>query len=81
MSRWRKRRVVKDAPPSPPPAPPTQLPDESEAQEALAEAKAGRRHVQTTVRLEVEDFLEKMRAAREENNFAEGIVEMIRRGR
>lgn len=78
LRRWHKRRAVEDTPPSPPPAPSVQLPDEKDAREALAGAKAGRRHVQTVVRREVEEFLETMRAAREDNNFAEGIVEMIR---
>jgi hypothetical protein len=81
MRRWRNRKAVEDSPPAPPPTPPVELPDEKEAEEALAEAKAGRRHVQTVVRREVEEFIESMRAAREENNFAEGIVEMIRHGR
>lgn len=79
MRRWRKHKA--ESPSAPPPAPPAELPDEQEARDALAEAKEGRRHVQTVVKREVEEFLETMRAAREENGFAEGIVEMIRHGR
>jgi hypothetical protein len=80
MRRWRKHRADEGAP-APSPAPPVELPDEREAEKALAEAKEGRKRVQTVLRKEVDDFLENMRAAREDNNFAEGIVEMIRHGR
>ena len=80
MRRWRKHKADQGAP-APLPAPPVQLPDERSAEEALKEAKEARRRVQTVLRKEVDDFLENMRTAREDNNFAEGIIEMIRQGR
>lgn len=81
MRRWRKHKTAKGASSSPPSPPPVELPDSREAEEALEDAKENRLRVQTTLKHEIHEFLEEMRAAREENNFAEGIVEIIRHGR
>lgn len=64
----------------PPPDPEISLPDPKEAREALAESRENKRRTEELSH-EVKEMLAFIRAAREENNFAEGIVEMIKRGR
>lgn len=69
----------------PPAAPPpskdeVSLPDPQEAREALAESREAKRRTDELSH-EVKEMLAFIRAAREENNFAEGIVELIKRGR
>lgn len=80
---WRtKREEPTESPPvAPPPAhSEISLPDPEEAREALAESKANRKRTEELGE-EVREMLAFMRQAREENHFAEGLVEMIKRGR
>ena len=80
---WRSSQEErKTSPPATPPPPPPEisLPDPDEAREALAESRENKRRADELGQ-EVKEMLAFIRAAREENNFAEGIVEMIRKGR
>lgn len=80
---WRSRREEPaQKPPAPPPPSETEisLPDPDEAREALAHSKETKRRADE-LSAEIKEMLRLIRAAREENNFAEGIVEMIKRGR
>lgn len=56
------------------------LPDPNEAREALTHSLESRRKTAELNR-DVREMLRYIRAAREENNFAEGIVQMIKEGR
>lgn len=84
FKRWRHtpREDVEREPPVPPSPPDDEisLPDPREAREALTNSLESRRK---TVELnrEIHEMLRHIRAAREENNFAEGIVQMIKEGR
>jgi hypothetical protein len=77
---WPREDEQKPSPPPPPPEPEISLPDPDEARKALAESKENARRLDEFAG-EVKEMLAAMKSAREENNFAEGIVEMIRRGR
>lgn len=80
---WRpKREEPEEAPLAPPPPAETEisLPDPQEAREALAESRANKRRTEELGE-EVREMLAFMRQAREDNHFAEGLVEMIKRGR
>lgn len=81
---WRSQQEeTKDENPpaeSPPPTDETSLPDPHEAREALAESRENKRRTEELGE-EVKEMLAFMRAAREKNHFAEGLVEMIVRGR
>lgn len=83
MPKWRRnpQGESKDAPVPPPFASTeTSLPDPQEAREALAQSQENKRRTEEFSE-EVKEILRFIRAAREENNFAEGIVEMIKKGR
>lgn len=84
MRNWwksRKEEPEKTPPVAPPPAEPEiSLPDPQEARKALAQSKANKRRTDELAR-EVHEMLDFMRQAREENHFAEGLTEMIRKGR
>lgn len=79
---WPFKRGETDSvsPAQPPHEAETSLPDPADAREALAEAQEGTKRTEDLGR-EVREMLAVIRSAREENNFAEGIVEMIRKGR
>lgn len=79
---WRSHKEEERKPSSPPPPPETEidLPDLQEAREALAESRENTRRTEELGQ-EVKEMLAFMRAAREQNHFAEGLVEMIRKGR
>lgn len=64
----------------PPPDSPVELPDPTEAREALLKAKAARRAVERLAH-ELNEVTHGMKTAREENHFAEAIVNMIREGK
>lgn len=79
---WHNREDVERVPPVPP-SPPGQeisLPNPEEAREALTNAIESRRKV-SELSIEIHELLAYIRAGREENNFAEGIVRMIKEGR
>lgn len=83
MSRWWKSRKEEPdtTPPVTPPAEPEiSLPDPQEAREALAKSQVNRRRTDELAR-EVHEMLDYMRQARNENHFAEGLIEIIQRGR
>lgn len=67
-----------------PPSPSSEeisLPDPREAREALTHSRENKRRVDNELSHDVREMLRYIRAAREENNFAEGIVQMIKEGR
>lgn len=84
FKRWRHtaREDAERVPPVPPPPPEEEvfLPDPREAREALTKSLESRRKTDELSH-DVREMLRHIRAAREENNFAEGIVQMIKEGR
>ena len=64
----------------PPPDSPVELPDPDEAREALLKAKAARRAVERLAH-ELGEMTHEIRAAREDNHFAEAIVDLIKAGK
>lgn len=74
------RKPLATSSPPPPAESAVQLPDPKEAQQALAHARESKRRTDDLGR-EVREMVAFLRAAREENNFAEGIVELIREGK
>jgi hypothetical protein len=78
--RWQKQRE-EDAPFSSPPEGPTvEIPDPDEAVEALHKSIESKGRTDELSR-DVHEWLALLKAAREENNFAEGIVQMIKEGK
>lgn len=80
---WKPQREESDA--RPPVAPPpveteVSLPDPRGAREALEESWENKKRVDELGE-EVREMIAFMRQARERNHFAEGLVEMIRKGR
>jgi hypothetical protein len=57
-----------------------ELPDLAEAERAVEESTQNMRRTQENAR-KLDAFLEFLRSAREENSYAEGIVDLIREGR
>jgi hypothetical protein len=84
FKRWRhtSKEDVEREPPVPPSPPDEEisLPDPREAREALTHSLESKRKSDELSR-DVREMLRHIRAAREENNFAEGIVQMIKEGR
>lgn len=84
MRKWwgsRKEEPVQTPPVAPPPAESEiSLPDPEGAREALAESKVNRRRTEELAR-EVHEMIDFMSQARETNHFAEGLNEIIRKGR
>ncbi len=86
MPRWwrRAREDEQTHPPvcpsSPPPEDEVGLPDPEVARSALRKSLESKKRSDDLSK-EVHTMLNFIRAAREQNNFAEGIVEMIREGR
>lgn len=82
--RWGHGRGADEHPPPAAPSPPevseVVLPDPDEAREALAETRKMKKRNEDLSR-DVRAWLDYLRNAREENEFAKGIVEMIREGR
>ena len=79
--RWQKQQEEEGAPPSSPPEEsPVELPDPDEAVQALHQSIESKGRTDELSR-DVHEWLSFIRAAREENNFAEGIVELIKRGK
>lgn len=80
---WKPKREQPDStsPVAPPPAETEiSLPDPEEAREALAESRANKKRTEELGE-EVREMLAFMKQAREDNHFAEGLIEMIQRGR
>lgn len=85
MAKWWRRQKREDSESRPPEAPPTtepeiSLPDPQEARKALAESRVNKKRTEELGK-EVHEMLAFMRQAREDNHFAEGLIEMIQRGR
>ena len=80
---WRPRPEEGQQPPispSPSPEPDVTLPDPAEAREALERSREVKKRTDQ-LNQAVREMLNEMRAAREENHFTQGIVEMIKKGR
>lgn len=84
MRKWwgtSREEPDKQPPDAPPPAETEiSLPDPEEAREALTHSVENKRRTDELAE-EVKEMLAFIRSAREDDNFAEGIVEMIKRGR
>lgn len=81
MRKWWHRSGDRSPPPPPPaPEPEISLPDPDEARQALARSREAQRSTEQLAG-EAREIIRSMRKAREENNFAEGIVQLIREGK
>jgi hypothetical protein len=85
MVKWWRRMKREEPESRSSEAPPTteseiSLPDLQEAREALAESRVNKKRTEELGK-EVHEMLAFMRQAREDNHFAEGLIEMIQRGR
>lgn len=85
FKRWRHtaKEDAERVPPVPPSPPGEEisLPDPREAREALTHSREAKQRVDNELSRDVHAMLRYIREAREENNFAEGIVQMIKEGR